>query len=167
MIRHRCADGECNFVVALTTADAADVIASEEQFLCHQAPAGGVTLTVSSPADSKGAENVVLWDEDDEVCGGGMFNVHYVHWQPTVPLKAEGGSSEVHSYKAAFYDPVPVSKTGCQSFEVVGVNSTGKDSLKGYSDAASQPRWQVARSGASCPTGDASADDDQQVGSSK
>lgn len=156
--------------MTLTTADATDIVASEEKFLCHQAPASGVTIKVSSPADSRGAENVVLWDEDDEVCGGGKFYVHYVHGQPAVPLKAAGGSSAIHSYKAAFYDPVPVSRTGCQSFQVVGVDSTrvdGQDSSKGYSDAASQPRWQVAGSGASCPTGDASADDDQQVGSAK
>lgn len=104
---------------------------------CFSAPA---TLTVSGDAHA-----VVVWDEEEGICGSGELYIHYVPGKTALPMTAGSGSTK-HVYKACYFDDVPVSDTGCRKFDGAGCRSDATPSSK---------TWRVARADTTCDEGDA------------
>ena len=108
---------------------------------CFEAGSDGQMPSVSGA----GSSAVVIWDTDTNTastCGAGRYFIHYVGSSNSMPLPmtASAGAT-VHEYKAAvFTGSLPVSLTGCQSFD--GTGFTDETVVK----------WKVARDGSSCPS---------------
>ena len=126
---------ECQYDVAISGAGG-----EADDAECFSAPA---TLTVSGDSHS-----VVVWDEEEGLCGSGEMYIHYAPGKTALPMTAGAGSTK-HKYKACYFDTVPVSDTGCQTFDDAAATLACLTSCR--SDAMpSSKTWRVARAETSC-----------------
>lgn len=100
---------------------------------CFDSPPYGISARVTGNFP----EGVVIWDSDAP-CGEGKAYIHYAG-SGNVKTMTAGAGPLMHTYRAAFFDELPVMQgaVGCAEFRV---------KFSSYC----KTEWQVARHGTSC-----------------
>ena len=119
---------------------------------CFESPPDGLIATVTGDQP----EGVVIWDadapcepddnddnndnnEDGATSSSKMAYIHYAGIGDVIPMTAGAGPAVLHTYRAAFFDalPVPQGASGCHPFQIL------------FQDYC-KTEWRVARYGATC-----------------